>query len=281
MKYAVLMTSLESYLATRRKLVETAIETVIPNEDAEPGGLHAAMRYAVFSGGKRLRPIICLAACEAAGGEKEQALKAAAAIELLHAYTLVHDDLPSMDDDKTRRGMPTCHIKFGTANAILAGDALQALAFGSLAEAEARAPYTSTNLVSELAYASGSLGVVGGQYEDLAARGSDPGHEKIEFIHQHKTADLFRASARIGAMAAGASLESLDALTSYGNHLGLAFQLADDILDGENREDVEKVKERVAILIGKAKAALEAFDAGGRRPLEEIATLVAGRADAI
>lgn len=194
------------------------------------------MRYSVFGGAKRLRPILCMAAAEACGGDAEAALRPAAAIELLHTYTLIHDDLPAMDDDDLRRGRPTCHIQFGEAVAILAGDALLTMAFEWLADCPAPAPHDPLALVRELARAAGSQGVIGGQVEDIEAEGSPPDPLKLEFIHMHKTADLVKASCRIGAITAGASTEWVDSLGLFGERLGLAFQITDDILNATSDE---------------------------------------------
>lgn len=225
------MFNLENYLAERRGLVDRLLDEKLPSETARPAEIHRAMRYAVLAGGKRLRPILCLAAAEAVGGSKDKVLVPAAAIELLHTYTLVHDDLPAMDDDKLRRGQPTVHVKFGEANAILAGDALLTLAFEWLAECTAPPPYESGRLVLELARAAGSQGVIGGQVEDIAAEGQAPTAEQVDYIHEHKTGDLIRAALRIGAIAGGGSSQALAALDRYGRHVGLAFQIADDILN--------------------------------------------------
>jgi len=172
-----------------------------------------------------------MTAAEATGGRARDAILPAVALELLHTYTLIHDDLPCMDDDDLRRGKPTCHIVFGEANAVLAGDALQALAFEILASARVPKKYRQSMLVTEMACAAGSRGVVGGQVEDLAFDNRKPTAKSVEFIHTHKTADLFRAAARMGAIAANATAGQLRALTTYGVNLGMAFQIADDLLD--------------------------------------------------
>ena len=225
------MFDLDVYLAERRRVVQAALEAEMPPATAPPAMLHSAMRYSVFSGGKRLRPILCLAAGEAAGGTPAAALRPALAVELLHTYTLIHDDLPCMDNDDLRRGRPTSHKVFGEANAVLAGDALQALAFELAARTVPPAAYPVAALVAELAAAAGSRGVVGGQVEDLAAAGQAVTAARLEFIHRHKTADLFRAALRMGAMCGNAGAAELAALTAYGVNLGLAFQIADDLLD--------------------------------------------------
>jgi len=214
------------YLKTCAAQLEAGLERILPSATARPARLHEAMRYSVFAGGKRLRPALCIAACEACGGKVEEALEAACALELLHTYTLIHDDLPAMDDDTLRRGKPTCHIAFDEATAILAGDALLTLAF----EVLARHPQGSAP-AAELARAAGSRGVIGGQAEDLAAEGQVPDAGLVEYIHRHKTAALIRAACVTGGLCAGAEDKQLAALAAYGEHLGLAFQITDDLLD--------------------------------------------------
>jgi geranylgeranyl diphosphate synthase type II len=190
------------------------------------------MRYAVFPGGKRLRPCLALLGARDTGGDARAALRPAAALECLHTYSLVHDDLPCMDDDELRRGRPTCHVKFGEALAVLAGDALLTLAFEVVAEGGSRA-------VRVLATAAGSLGMVGGQAADLAAERSGPevrsGLETVRWIHDHKTGALISAALEVGALAGGGDLERLDRLRTYGSALGRAFQIADDCLDRTGR----------------------------------------------
>ena len=210
--------------------VEAALRALLPASSAPPAALHAAMHYALFPGGKRLRPMLVLLGCQAAGGDPQRALRAAAALECLHTYSLVHDDLPCMDDDDLRRGRPTCHKAHGEAMALLAGDALLTVAFEGVADAGAAA-------VVALARAAGSLGMVGGQVEDLAAEGDGGRHtlERVQWIHDHKTGALITASLLVGAHAAagpaGAPMEVLAPLARYGDLLGRAFQIADDCLD--------------------------------------------------
>ena len=230
-RYSGSMFDLDRYLTERRSLIDSFLISQMPPEDTRPATLHRAMRYSIFAGGKRLRPILCIAAAEAVGKTTDEVIRAACALELLHTYTLVHDDLPAMDDDDLRRGKPTTHITFGEANAILAGDALLTLAFEWMARAPGKKPNAPADPVIELAVASGSMGVIGGQVEDLAAEGKAPSADLVDFIHAHKTGALLRASVRIGAMIAGASAKELDALSRYGEHMGLAFQIADDILN--------------------------------------------------
>ena len=231
---------LNSYFAELRREVAAALERLLPPADERPARLHAAMRYSLLAGGKRLRPVLCLASAEAVGGERGAALLPAVALECLHTYTLIHDDLPAMDDDDLRRGQPTCHKQFDEATAILAGDALLTLAFELLARfgesqtARQASPSTGTvaaQLAQELAVAAGSRGVVGGQAEDLAAEGREPDAALLEYIHSHKTGALIRAACRMGALAGGANAAQLAALTAYAEKIGLAFQIADDVLN--------------------------------------------------
>ena len=264
------MFDLKEYMDKKRELVDLALDNLLPGKETPPGQLHEAMRYSVFSGGKRLRPILCLAAAEVIDPECSAAIMPAVAIELLHTYTLIHDDLPSMDDDDTRRGRPANHIMFGEANAVLAGDALQALAFEAIAAAAPSRTYGVKHLLAELASAAGSQGVVGGQVEDMAC---DPGKltaERIEFIHRHKTADLFRCAIRMGAMTAGASSDDLKQLTEFATNLGMTFQIVDDILD-ENEESgdersclrvygVDEARRRVDEMTRQANTALAELD---------------------
>jgi len=222
---------IEPYLVRKSALINRELEKHLPAANARPAILHRAIRYSVLAGGKRLRPILCLAAAEAAGGAEKNARMPALAIEILHTYTLIHDDLPCMDNDELRRGKPTSHVVFGEANAVLAGDALLTLAFEWLGGAGPRPPYKTGDLIRELAHAAGSRGVIGGQVEDLASEGKKPNAAAVKFIHLHKTAALIRAAVRIGAICGGAGKSELSALGSYGEKAGLAFQIADDILN--------------------------------------------------
>ena len=229
---------LKSYLAERKALVETELFACLPSAGTRPAELSEAMRHAVISGGKRLRPILCLAAAEAAGGKAEDAIHAACAVELLHTYTLVHDDLPCMDNDTLRRGQPTVWAKYGEAMAVLVGDALQTLAFETLARTTS-SPSSVAKLVSELAKAAGAAGVIAGQVEDIQFAGS-PTRDIINYVFQHKTADLFRAAVRLGGIAGGASEKDLEHLSLYGNNLGIAFQIIDDLLDARQASADDK-----------------------------------------
>lgn len=221
------MSDLQLYLKKQAEAVNQALDALLPPAKECPAKLHEAMRYMIFAGGKRLRPVLCIAACEACGGTAEQALSAACALELLHTYTLIHDDLPAMDDDTLRRGKPTCHIAFDEATAILAGDALLTLAF----EVLAGVPNSGSALALELARAAGSRGVIGGQAEDIDAEGKMPDASLVEYIHRNKTGALIRAACVMGGICAKADFQTLEKLGQYGEKAGLAFQLVDDLLD--------------------------------------------------
>ena len=224
--------SFPDYLAECGARVNRALEQRLPEAETLPVVLHQAMRYAVFNGGKRIRPTLLYAA-RAALGETGPVLDApACAVELIHAYSLVHDDLPAMDDDDLRRGKPTCHRAFDEATAILTGDALQTLAFQVLAEGEEPEPARRLQMVGELARASGSRGMAGGQALDLAAVGRKPDLAELESMHIHKTGVLIRASVRLGALCVdGVAEDSLRRLDHYAKCIGLAFQIQDDVLD--------------------------------------------------
>lgn len=226
------MFDIDSYLKERKSEVEKELFKCLPAEGSCPELLVKAITHAVKSGGKRLRPILSLAAAEATGGRAVDAMMPACAVELLHTYTLVHDDLPCMDNDLLRRGVPTVHAKYGEAAAVLAGDALLTLSFEILARTPVENSTTMTVLVTELSKAAGAAGVIGGQIEDICFAGKAT-PETIHYIFEHKTADLFRAAMRLGAIAANASIDSLHRLSTYAGHLGFAFQIIDDILDAD------------------------------------------------
>ncbi|MFT7512572.1 MAG: geranylgeranyl diphosphate synthase type II [Candidatus Omnitrophota bacterium] len=222
---------MDAWLKARKAVVDLALQQELPTEDTPPILLHQAMRYSTFAGGKRIRPILALAAAEALGVCDGPAMLPALALEVFHTYTLIHDDLPCMDDDDLRRGQPTAHIKFGEANAILAGDALLTLSLEWMARAQVPPPWSATQFVLELAQAGGAAGVIAGQVADLAAEAVAPDAAELDYIHRHKTAALIRCSLRVGAIAGGANEAQLAAFSLYGEHLGLAFQIVDDILD--------------------------------------------------
>jgi geranylgeranyl diphosphate synthase, type II len=226
---------LSAYLTARRELVDAALDRVLPPESAPPPTLHRAMRYSVLAGGKRLRPTLVIAGAEAAGGRAEAVMPAACALELIHTYSLIHDDLPAMDDDDYRRGRLTNHKVFGEAMAILAGDALLTLAFRLIADngGQPGDPRRLCQVVAEVAEAAGATGMVGGQVVDVESEGKPVGAETLEYIHRHKTAALIRVSVRAGAVLAGGTDDAVRELTEAGGELGLAFQIVDDILDVE------------------------------------------------
>lgn len=231
--------ALRLYLREQARLVEAALDEALPGVTEQPSALHEAMRYAVFGPGKRLRPILCLAAAEMFGAPPTAAMLPAVAIELVHTYSLVHDDLPCMDDDDLRRGRPTCHRVYGEAMAVLAGDALLTEAFRLLAEwgRGEPDPALALQVTAELAAASGSLGMVGGQVLDLADPGQPRAAAELEQVHHLKTGRLFRAALRIGALVGGASAADIAALDEYAHHFGLAFQIQDDVLDVTGSEE--------------------------------------------
>lgn len=224
---------LERYLKERAAAVDVALDRFLPPETEPPETLHKAMRYSVFAGGKRLRPVLVIAGAEAVGGSGERVMPTACAMELIHTYSLVHDDLPAMDNDDVRRGVPTNHKVFGEAMAILAGDALLTLAFRLVAEnftaaADARA---LRDVLLDIGDAAGHDGMVGGQVADLEAEGRQVGADTVDYIHAHKTGALIRTSLRVGAVLCGGTAEQVRALGAAGAGLGLAFQIVDDILD--------------------------------------------------
>jgi geranylgeranyl diphosphate synthase type II len=242
----------DQYLAERSALVDKALGGFLPKATVKPATLHKAMRYSLFAGGKRLRPILALAAAEACGGAIGDALPHACAVECIHTYSLIHDDLPCMDDDDLRRGRPTNHKVFGEGVAILAGDALLTIAFEILSHATPARRYDMATLVRELATASGSLWLIAGQVLDLEGEGKPASPRDLKFIHQSKTAALLTTSIRLGAMSANAPEAKLQALTDFGQALGLAFQVIDDILD------VTQTSEKLGKSAGKDVAAQKA-----------------------
>ena len=234
----------QSYWKSRLPVVEKALNRLI-SAKANPPLIHKAMRYSLLAGGKRLRPILCLAAARAAGGSESLALPSACAVECIHTYSLIHDDLPCMDDDNFRRGRPTNHRVFGEAVAVLAGDGLLTEAFASVARTKPNRRFSPTDLVTELAHASGSLGLIAGQVLDLDSEKKRIPLKKLVEIHRAKTGALITSSLRLGAMSAGANPKLLRQLTRFGQALGLAFQVIDDILD------ITSTKEKLGKSIGK------------------------------
>ncbi len=226
---------LQAYLKERRALVDQALEAFLPPEDTPPPSVHRAMRYSVMAGGKRLRPILVIAGAEAVGGAPDSVMPTACALELIHTYSLIHDDLPAMDDDDYRRGRPTSHKVFGEAIAILAGDALLTLAFRLIADNTplVKDPAVLRDVVAEVAGAAGTFGMVGGQVVDIESEGKTISAQTLEYIHRHKTAALIRASLRVGALLGGGDARAIETISEAGSDLGLAFQIIDDILDVE------------------------------------------------
>ena len=292
---------LKAYLAERQQRVDQALARFLPAEDTLPASLHKAMRYSVFAGGKRVRPVLMIAACEAVGGDSSLVLPAACAMEMIHTYSLIHDDLPAMDDDDFRRGRPTNHKVFGEATAILAGDGLLTEAFVLLSNPEVQGAIpaeVTRQVIHTLARCAGSLGMVGGQVVDMESEGKQIDLPTLEYIHTHKTGALILAAIQCGALIGGASAEDFRSLSRYGEAAGLAFQVADDILDvvgvqAELGKDVgsdeargkatyvallglETARERAIELRDLAVSALEPLGAPAE-PLRQIAHYIVNR----
>jgi geranylgeranyl diphosphate synthase type II len=290
----------ESYLTERVKLVNDKLNELLPLPDLKPEVLFQAMRYSVFAGGKRLRPVLFLAAVEAVGEDSESLLPFACALELIHTYSLIHDDLPAMDNDDFRRGLPTCHKKYGEAQAILAGDSLLTYAFNLMLKLRENKvmPERLLEAIDEVAFGAGVKGMIVGQVVDIEAENREISLEELKFIHRYKTGALFRAAIRSGAILAGAKKTQLVALTGYAEQFGLAFQITDDILDviGDEKKlgkpvgsDANNKKATYPALIGLEKAKIQASEAVERAiksldifnstadPLREIAKLVITR----
>ena len=292
---------LQSYLQERVRLIDSALDRYLPGAETLPASLHDAMRYSVFAGGKRIRPVLMLAACEAVGGEVKNVLPAACAIEMIHTYSLIHDDLPAMDDDDLRRGNPTNHKVYGEATAILAGDGLLTEAFILLSNGSVWDDISADRcreVIHILAKSSGSRGMVGGQIVDMEMEEKPIDLPTLEYIHTHKTGALILAAIEVGALLGGASEEQRRALCRYGEAAGLAFQIADDVLDivadqsqlGKNvGSDQQRGKATYPALLGlsgarqranelreSAFSALDMFD-DSARPLREIANYIVDR----
>jgi len=226
------------FVAEQQRLVDRELDRLIPSEQTPPEVIHRAMRYSLFAGGKRIRPILCLATAGTVSESAPGAEVAACALECIHTYSLIHDDLPALDNDDLRRGRATCHKQFGEAMAILAGDALLTVAFELLSRMDGVDDFRKAWLIAELATASGTVGgMIGGQVADLEGERQPPTAELLDRIHRAKTGALLRASVRMGAICAGAASDQLQALSCYGEHIGLAFQIVDDILDVEQSSE--------------------------------------------
>ncbi len=293
---------LKIYLKEKIALVDAALEQYLPRESEQPESIHKAMRYSIFAGGKRVRPVLMLAACEAVGGNLEDSMPAACAMEMIHTYSLIHDDLPAMDDDDFRRGRPTNHKVFGEAIAILAGDGLLTEAFRLISDprfAVNMPPANRLAIIQEIAVRSGTLGMVGGQVVDMESEGkSDIDLPTVHYIHTHKTGALITASVVAGALAGGADDVQLDAIRRYGEAAGLAFQIADDILDIEGSSEdlgktagsdqargkatypavmgLEAARKEATKMMDEAMQALESFGSAAD-PLREIARYIVER----
>lgn len=292
---------LKQYLKDRCATIDRALDRYLSPEDELPSSLHAAMRYSIFAGGKRIRPILVLAACEAVGGDVEDVMPTACAMEMIHTYSLIHDDLPAMDDDDYRRGRPTNHNVYGEAVAILAGDALltEASVLMSNPVYLKADPAAMLRVINEISCCAGSHGMVGGQVVDMESEGNkEIDLATVQYIHTHKTGALIKAAVKAGAILGGGTEPELSALTRYGEAIGLAFQIADDILDIEGTtEDIGKdagsdeargkatypavmgladSKRRAAELVEMALASLEEFG-DSAEPLREIARYIVVR----
>ena len=292
------MEDLKPWLKQTQKQVDTALGKFLPRESARPQTIHKAMRYSIFAGGKRLRPILTLAAAEACGGDITDALAPACATEIMHTYSLVHDDLPCMDDDDLRRGRPTSHKVFGEGMAVLTGDALLTQVFIVIAQTPATKRYSVKDYVEEIAITGGSKKLIGGQVLDLEGEGQKLSKKELVRIHENKTAALLTCSVRLGAMTANATPAKLDALTTFGYNLGLAFQVIDDILDVTQTTEIlgktagkdeavdkstypailglDASRKEAARLTKKALKSLEVFGKKGKR-LEQIARYLLDR----
>jgi geranylgeranyl diphosphate synthase type II len=225
---------LKGFLAEEVRRIDEALNRLTPLESAHPQTIHRAMRYSLFAGGKRIRPILCISAAAAVSDDAPGAVEAGCALEMIHTYSLIHDDLPALDNDDFRRGKPTCHKVFGEAMAILAGDALFTLAMQTLGRIEGLDSARKVALFNELSFASGTVdGMIGGQVTDIESERMEPSARLLDLIHRAKTGALLRASVRMGGICAGAEMAGMEALSGYGKHAGLAFQIVDDILDVE------------------------------------------------
>ncbi len=289
---------LKQYLEARRLMVEEALEVALPKQDGPESRVVEAMRYSLFAGGKRLRPILCLAASEAVGGEVQAAMPAGCALEMIHTYSLIHDDLPAMDDDDLRRGKPTNHKVFGEAIAILAGDGLLTEAFVLLSDYNSLLPERAVQVIGVIAEAASYRGMVGGQVVDMLSQNKRADLETVQEMHSRKTAALIAAAAESGALAGKGSEAQVAALARYGRAIGLAFQIADDILDIEGDTELlgkttgadeargkvtypaavglERSRQAANEMVNDALAALEGFD-DRANPLRSLANYIITR----
>lgn len=268
--------NLDAYFKKQISRLEIELDRFLPKPTSHSGQLHEAMRYSVLEGGKRIRPLLCLSVCELLGGDEQQALIAGCALEFIHSYSLIHDDLPCMDNDELRRGKLTCHKKFGEAMALLAGDALLTLAFETIAKL--KDPKKTQRLVLELALAAGTAGMVGGQMMELATDPKEINLPMIDAIHILKTGQLIKTSCLAGAVIAGADLEQERHILKYGEYLGFAFQIIDDILDGNGYlrfMSAREARDKAAEVIDQGKKELADFK--NNQKLNSIADLILSR----
>jgi geranylgeranyl diphosphate synthase type II len=295
--------NIKAYLKKKRAIVDKSLEAVVPPAVTFPPTVFEAMRYSLFAGGKRIRPILAIAAAESLGAKTAGLLPLAGALELIHTYSLIHDDLPAMDNDDLRRGRPTCHKVYGDAIAILAGDGLLNMAYEILSDPrrlKAVPANRMLSIIAEISRASGVFGMVGGQVVDMESEGREVDFPTLEYIHTHKTGALLRSSVRVGAIYARASEKRLRALTRYGEYAGLAFQIADDILDVTGTQEeigkdvgsdlkkgkktfpgfygLEESRRRAQEVSERAVRALKDFD-GKADPLRELARYIITRAN--
>lgn len=265
---------IKSYLTKKKDIIDKALDKIVPPAKTFPPSVNEAMRYSLFAGGKRVRPILSIAAAESLGAKTAGLLPLAGALELIHTYSLIHDDLPAMDNDDFRRGRPTCHKVYGEAIAILAGDGLLNMAFEVLSDPRRTKSVPASRvlaIIKEIATASGVFGMVGGQVVDMNSEGKDVDFPTLEYIHTHKTGALIRASVRVGALYARAGKRQFTALTHYGEMVGLAFQIADDILDIIGKR--EEIGKDVGSDLKKGKKTYPSFyglDESKRRAVEVV-----------
>ena len=290
---------LEEYLEIKKRIVDRALEKYLPKRDGFSYEISESMRYTLFAGGKRIRPVLCMASAEAVGGSTDTVLPVACAIEMIHTYSLIHDDLPSMDNDDYRRGKPSNHKVFGEGVSVLAGDALLTEAFRLLSGGTTGiSPEKNLTIIHEISTAAGFEGMIGGQVADLRAEGKEVDMESLNYIHTHKTQALITVSIRAGAIAAGAGEDDMSALSEYGRKTGLAFQIADDILDIESCREIlgnntgsdegrkkatypaliglEQSRKKTRILVEDALSDISRFDEKAE-PLRMIARFIAER----
>ena len=267
---------LDSHFKKQLSCLETELGRFLPNSSKHASQIHDAMRYSVLDGGKRIRPLLCLSVCEVLGGDEKEALIAGCALEFIHSYSLIHDDLPCMDNDELRRGKPTCHKRFGEAIALLAGDALLTLAFETLAKL--KDPKKIQRLTTELAQAAGAAGMVGGQAMELVIDQKEIDLPTIDAIHILKTGQLIKTSSLAGAIIAGVNSEQEYHILKYGEYLGFAFQIIDDILDGNGYlrfMSAREARDKAAEIIEKGKKEITGFK--NNQKLNLIADLILSR----